>query len=234
MTSASLLQFAEDDPAAIRAELLAGLLAAPAATISPKYLYDTLGSRLFAAITELPEYYPTRTEAAIFAEYQDSMAAVLAPVATLLDLGAGNCAKAASLFAALRDTTVRWAGGERRFAALCRVRAHAHRGLVQMAPRRFRRAARSCGLFIAALLVRRARLVCGLRRLCLIGCCGQRCRRSGSAARARVGCGVLTDMVSAQGALATWRACFPSAPVFVAQAHRPSKKRTASSSSGKL
>ena len=92
---------APENAAAIRAELLAGLGAAPA-TIAPKYLYDALGSRLFAAITELPEYYLTRTEAAIFAEHQDAMAAALGPVATLVDLGAGNCEKAARLFAALR------------------------------------------------------------------------------------------------------------------------------------
>ena len=47
-----------------RAELSAGLLASRA-TIAPKYFYDALGSRLFDAITELPEYYPTRTEAQI-------------------------------------------------------------------------------------------------------------------------------------------------------------------------
>jgi L-histidine N-alpha-methyltransferase len=99
--SPSLLQLAHDEPAAIRAELLAGL-SAPTAVIAPKYLYDALGSRLFAAITELPEYYPTRTEATIFAEHQDSMAAALGPVRTLVDLGAGNCEKAARLFAALR------------------------------------------------------------------------------------------------------------------------------------
>jgi dimethylhistidine N-methyltransferase len=96
-----LLQIAQDDPAAIRAELLAGLTA-PTATISPKYLYDALGSRLFAAITELPEYYPTRTEAAIFARELPHMAEALGPVATLVDLGAGNCEKAARLFSVLR------------------------------------------------------------------------------------------------------------------------------------
>ena len=99
--SPNLLQLAHDEPAAIRAELLAGLTE-PTATIAPKYLYDALGSRLFAAITELPEYYPTRTEATIFAEHQDSMAAALGPVRTLVDLGAGNCEKAARLFAALQ------------------------------------------------------------------------------------------------------------------------------------
>ncbi|MHB8494606.1 MAG: L-histidine N(alpha)-methyltransferase [Casimicrobiaceae bacterium] len=100
MTSPRFLQIAQDDPSVIGAELLAGLLA-PIASVSPKYLYDALGSRLFSAITELPEYYPTRTEAAIFAEHQGAMAAALGPVATLVDLGAGNCEKAARLFAAL-------------------------------------------------------------------------------------------------------------------------------------
>jgi len=86
-----------EDPAAVRAELVAGLLA-PVAFTSPKYLYDALGSRLFEAITELPEYYPTRTEAAIFKAHAPAMAALQPTAATLVDLGAGNCAKAAALF----------------------------------------------------------------------------------------------------------------------------------------
>lgn len=104
MTSPRLLQIApemREQSAEIRAELLAGLTA-PSASIAPKYLYDALGSRLFAAITELPEYYPTRTEAAIFIEHLGAMAGSLGPVDTLVDLGAGNCEKAAALFAALR------------------------------------------------------------------------------------------------------------------------------------
>ena len=65
----------------------------------PKFFYDRLGSHLFEAITELPEYYPTRTEAAIFAaprrrRWRDAVGSGM----TLIDLGAGNCAKAASLF----------------------------------------------------------------------------------------------------------------------------------------
>ncbi len=92
-----LLQVFQADHDSIRTELLAGL-AAPQARISPKFLYDALGSRLFAAITELPEYYPTRTEAAIFRVNIDAMARALGPVTTLVDLGAGNCEKAARLF----------------------------------------------------------------------------------------------------------------------------------------
>ena len=83
-------------PATI-AEISSGLLARDAWT-SPKYLYDALGSKLFEAICALPEYYPTRTEAAIFARHGAEIAHAVGPGSTLIDLGAGNCAKAASLF----------------------------------------------------------------------------------------------------------------------------------------
>jgi dimethylhistidine N-methyltransferase len=66
--------------------------------VSPKSLYDALGSRLFDAITELPEYYPTRTERAIFDAHAAAMAALVGPGRTLVDLGAGSCEKAARLF----------------------------------------------------------------------------------------------------------------------------------------
>ena len=95
----AFVELHQQNPEAVRAELIAGLLA-PAAFTSPKYLYDALGSRLFEAITELPEYYPTRTEAAIFKAYAADMAALQPAAATLVDLGAGNCAKAAGLFEA--------------------------------------------------------------------------------------------------------------------------------------
>ena len=85
----------------LRAELSAGLLAEQAVT-SPKYLYDALGSKLFEAICELPEYYPTRTEAEIFRTNLSAIAKISGVGTTLIDLGAGNCAKAARLFAALQ------------------------------------------------------------------------------------------------------------------------------------
>lgn len=99
--SPAFVQLHFDDQSAVRVELALGLLAEIAFT-SPKYLYDALGSRLFEAITELPEYYPTRTEAAIFAQFLPNMAAAIGTGHTLIDLGAGNCAKAASLFSALQ------------------------------------------------------------------------------------------------------------------------------------
>jgi len=85
-----------------RQELLSGLLA-PRPFIAPKFFYDALGSRLFAAITELDEYYPTRTEASIMASRLDEIASAFeAPGCTLIDLGAGDCEKASRLFGALR------------------------------------------------------------------------------------------------------------------------------------
>ncbi len=85
----------------LASELAAGL-SAKHASIAPKYFYDALGSRLFDAITELPEYYPTRTEAQILRAHAADMSAVLGTVQTLVDLGAGNCEKAGRLFAALQ------------------------------------------------------------------------------------------------------------------------------------
>ena len=86
-------------------ELRSGLML-PQAHVSPKFLYDALGSALFTAITEVPEYYPTRTEAAIFREHGAAMAsglrAVLPPAYTMIDLGAGDGAKAARLFPVLK------------------------------------------------------------------------------------------------------------------------------------
>jgi len=91
------------DAAADRAEIVRGLQERPAHA-APKYFYDKLGSHLFEAITELPEYYPTRTEAAIFATHGAAMARHIGIGATLVDLGAGNCAKATRLFPLLEPS----------------------------------------------------------------------------------------------------------------------------------
>jgi L-histidine Nalpha-methyltransferase len=54
---------------------------------------------MFDAITELPEYYPTRTEAAIFQANREAFAQQIPAGSAWVDLGAGSCAKSASLFA---------------------------------------------------------------------------------------------------------------------------------------
>lgn len=91
----------EADEAALAAEAAAALRAMPA-RVSPKFLYDALGSRLFDAITELPSYYPTRTEAAIFDRWgraiADDVLRRTGAAPAMIELGAGNGAKAARLF----------------------------------------------------------------------------------------------------------------------------------------
>ena len=91
----------------IEQELTADLLK-PAASLSPKFFYDELGSKLFEAITLLDEYYPTRTEASIFEAHNAYIAGAIADCgiqnACLIDLGAGNCAKAAALIPYLKPS----------------------------------------------------------------------------------------------------------------------------------
>jgi L-histidine Nalpha-methyltransferase len=105
MTLAKFIQLYDlDSPAvqdSLRQELSSGLLE-PQAALSPKFLYDALGSRIFDAITELTEYYPTRTEAAIFQTHAPQLAQLAPQGAALIDLGAGSCEKASRLFSTLK------------------------------------------------------------------------------------------------------------------------------------
>lgn len=100
VTQSKFIQLEQANDDALH-QLSAGLLNSQA-FVSPKYFYDALGSKLFAAICEVAEYYPTRTEAGIFEKYVTDIAATVGTGCTLIDLGAGDCAKAAKLFAALQ------------------------------------------------------------------------------------------------------------------------------------
>lgn len=86
------------------ADVLTGLRQ-PAKVVSPKYFYDAQGSRLFDAITELDEYYLTRTELALFDRYHDEIANALragAHGSCLVEYGSGSSAKVRRLLEALR------------------------------------------------------------------------------------------------------------------------------------
>ena len=72
-----------------RRDVLAGL-SRPPRSLPCKYLYDEEGARLFEAICELEEYYPTRTETGILRQNIEEIAALLGPRANLVDLGSGN------------------------------------------------------------------------------------------------------------------------------------------------
>ena len=86
----------------LRAEAIAGLSGEPK-TLPCKYFYDSLGARLFEAITELPEYYPTRTELGILSSSVHEMAAEIGSHATLVEFGSGVGLKTKKLLDSLLD-----------------------------------------------------------------------------------------------------------------------------------
>jgi uncharacterized SAM-dependent methyltransferase len=92
------------NPAAEAQEVFEGLLM-PQAIVSPAFFYDALGSHLFNAITLLDEYQATRDEREIFALHQHDIAAQFPADCTFIDLGAGDCCKAASLFGSIAPRT---------------------------------------------------------------------------------------------------------------------------------
>ncbi|RYY46197.1 MAG: L-histidine N(alpha)-methyltransferase, partial [Sphingomonadales bacterium] len=75
-----------------RADVLSGLAARPRA-IPARWFYDRRGSELFEAITDLPEYYPTRTEAALLRSSGPELAGLSARNAAVVEFGSGSSAK---------------------------------------------------------------------------------------------------------------------------------------------
>ncbi len=88
----------------LRAEAREGLRR-PQKALPCKYFYDALGARLFEAITELPEYYPTRTELGIMSRFVREMASAVGSHATLVEFGSGVGVKTQKLLDALIEPT---------------------------------------------------------------------------------------------------------------------------------
>lgn len=61
--------------------------------IPARWLYDYAGSELFDAITQLPEYYPTRTETALLGQCLDEAAALIGANRNIIEFGAGSVTK---------------------------------------------------------------------------------------------------------------------------------------------
>ncbi|MDJ0632085.1 MAG: L-histidine N(alpha)-methyltransferase [Xenococcaceae cyanobacterium MO_188.B29] len=61
-------------------------------SLPPRYFYDSRGSQLFEQICQLPEYYPTRTEAEILKQYAPEIAQ-LTGACELIELGSGSSTK---------------------------------------------------------------------------------------------------------------------------------------------
>ncbi|MFG1791933.1 L-histidine N(alpha)-methyltransferase [Nocardia sp. NPDC049149] len=101
MTAPTLeIHLSDDDlTSALRADARLGLTAEPK-WLPPKWFYDARGSELFEQITELPEYYPTRTERALLERVVGEIARV-AQAEVLVELGAGSAAKTRLLLTAL-------------------------------------------------------------------------------------------------------------------------------------
>lgn len=72
--------------------------------LSPKYLYDPLGCRLYDAIVMANDYYLPQAEAAIFSQYRDEIAAIVGQRKVLVDLGSGDSRKAEGWFSALQPS----------------------------------------------------------------------------------------------------------------------------------
>jgi L-histidine N-alpha-methyltransferase len=89
----------EDRRAALRRDVQAGLTA-PTKHLPPNWFYDETGSRLFDAITRLPEYYLTRTERGLLAAHASDVAG-LSGADTLVELGSGTSEKTRLLLDAL-------------------------------------------------------------------------------------------------------------------------------------
>jgi dimethylhistidine N-methyltransferase len=76
-------------------------LTAPRKFLLPQYFYDALGSALFGAICELPEYYVTRAETEILALQADEIARAFGGPVRLVELGSGYARKTRLLFDAV-------------------------------------------------------------------------------------------------------------------------------------
>jgi len=83
-------------------EALEGLSAAQKC-ISPKWFYDQHGSKLFDKITQLEEYYPTRTEKGLFLGKADEIIAAIGPRAAIFEYGSGSSEKIEWLVNGLKD-----------------------------------------------------------------------------------------------------------------------------------
>ncbi|MFL9839897.1 L-histidine N(alpha)-methyltransferase [Sphingomonas sp. ST-64] len=88
------------DPA-FRADVLNGLAARPRA-IPARWFYDRRGSELFEDITRLPEYYPTRTEAALLERVSPDVADSIGRGVAVVEFGSGSSAKTPVLLRAVK------------------------------------------------------------------------------------------------------------------------------------
>ena len=83
------------------ADVWAGLTAANQKKLPPKYFYDDLGSKLFEAITLLPEYGLSRADARVLARCAGSVAAQIQRPCVVAELGSGSGKKTSHILEAI-------------------------------------------------------------------------------------------------------------------------------------
>ena len=76
-------------------------LAAESKYVSPKYLYDEVGSQLFEQICLQPEYYLTKTEASILTKHAPIISKLAGSNIEIIELGSGSSSKTAILLSYL-------------------------------------------------------------------------------------------------------------------------------------
>src|SRR3954466_11245716 len=76
-------------------------------SLPPRLFYDAAGSALFEEITHLPEYYLTRTEAALLQQYSGEIAGRVGSNVDVIELGAGTAAKTGTILKALSQRQLR-------------------------------------------------------------------------------------------------------------------------------
>jgi len=94
------VQYLGPDLADFRDEVWSGLGQAQK-SLPSKYFYDEIGSKLFDEITQLDQYYPTRTETDLLGMHAGTIASLMGPWATLVEFGAGSLIKIRILLAAM-------------------------------------------------------------------------------------------------------------------------------------
>ncbi len=99
LTEDAPLSLRAPDPA-FRRDIIEGLSREPKAT-PPIWFYDRRGSELFEAITDLPEYYPTRTETAMLERHGADFAAAIGAGRAVVEFGAGSSRKTPHLLRAI-------------------------------------------------------------------------------------------------------------------------------------
>lgn len=97
-----MLDKTDKSQSAFFADVIAGL-SRPQKAIPPKYFYDERGSELFDAICDVPEYYPTRTEAALLSRIAPALAGELSELSHLVEYGSGASRKTRIVLDALEN-----------------------------------------------------------------------------------------------------------------------------------